>query len=117
MRPIYLFLFQVDFFPLANPPGTADRFVEALKGYLKERHLRCLIGGQGGTACAYGVVYRKRWGVKEEHRLALADWIKEQPICATARLSDLEEDNDSTDLSRKVTGRVFEVDNLNATGR
>jgi hypothetical protein len=111
MRPIYLFLFCVDFRPHANPPGTIERFEEDLKAYLKGRRLRFLVGGQGGTACSYGAVFRKRWGVKEEHRLALADWIKAQPIRATVRLGDLEEDDQSTVLVREITEWVFEVDN------
>jgi hypothetical protein len=111
-RPIYLFLVRVEFRPFANPAGTTARFEEALKVYLKGRRLHCLIGGQGGTACTYGVVYRKRWGVKEDDRVALAKWISAQRICATVKLGDLQEDSDSTDLIREITEWVFQVDNL-----
>jgi hypothetical protein len=70
------------------------------------------MGQQGGMINTYGVVYRKRWGVKEEHRVALADWIKLQPIRCTARLGELEEDTESTDLDRDITEWVFQVENL-----
>jgi hypothetical protein len=109
---IYLFLYQVEFPPFANPPNTKLRFEEDLQSFLKARRLRFLMGAQGGMAHTYGVVYRKRWGVKEADRIALAEWIKLQRIYATARLGDLEEDTKETNLIREITEWVFEVDNL-----
>jgi hypothetical protein len=75
------------------------------------------MGQHGGTANTYGVVHRKRWGVKEADRQALADWIRAQPIRATVRLGALEEDTAVTELARDITEWVFEVNNLSALVR
>ena len=117
MRPIYLFLYHVEFPPGANPPFTKTRFEAGLMAFLKARRLRALWGHHGGLANTYGVVRRKRWGVKEPDRVALADWIKAQRIHATARLGKLEEDAETTDLDRDITEWVFPVDNLTAEDR
>ncbi len=68
-------------------------------------------------ANTYGVVHRKRWGVKEADRIAFADWIKSQRIRATARLGELEKDTATTDLVRTITEWVFPVDNLTEENR
>ncbi len=112
VRPIFLFLYHVEFPSFANPPGTKSRFEADLMVFLKSRRLRCLMGQQGGMANTYGVVHRKRWGVKEADRLALAEWIKAQRIRATVRLGELEEDTESTELDRDITEWVLQVDNL-----
>jgi hypothetical protein len=117
VAPIYLFLYHVEFPPFANPPSTKSRFEEDLKTFLKARHLRFLMGQQGGMANTYGVVHRKRWGVKEADRMALTEWIKVQRIRCTARLGDLEEDTEDTELVREITELVFEVDNLTKEDR
>jgi len=75
------------------------------------------MGQQGGMANTYGVVHRKRWGVKEADRIALTEWIKVQRILATARLGNLEEDTGKTELVRDITELVFEVDNLTKEDR
>jgi hypothetical protein len=116
-RPIYLFLYHVEFPYFANPPETKRRFETDLLAFLRARRLRCLMGQQGGMANTYGVVHRKRWGVKEADRIAVADWIKAQRICATVRLGRLEEDNELTDLCRDITECLFEVDNLTKADR
>jgi hypothetical protein len=87
------------------------RFETDLMAFIKDRRLRCVMGLHGGMTNTYGVVHRKRWGVKEEDRIAVADWIKIQRIRATVRLGELEEDNDSTEFGRDITEWVFEVDN------
>lgn len=112
MRPIFLFLYHIEFPSFANPPGTKSRFEADLMTFLKSRRLRCLMGQQGGMSNTYGVVHRKRWGVKEADRIALAEWIKTQRIRATVRLGELEEDTQSTVLVRDITEWVFKVDNL-----
>ncbi|MDB5337262.1 MAG: hypothetical protein JWN70_2881 [Planctomycetaceae bacterium] len=117
MGPIYLFLYRVKFSPSANPPATISRFEADLKLFLKARHLRSIIGSQGGCTYSYGVVYRKRWGVKEADRVALAEWIKVQRIRGTAMLGDLEEDTEETELVREITEWVFKVDNLTQENR
>ena len=110
--PIYLFLFDFEFPPGVNPPDAKMRFEEELMAFLRARRVRVLLGQQGGCAYTYGVVHRKRWGVKETDRQAFADWIKKQPLRCTARLGRLEEDTPTTDLVREITESRFEVDNL-----
>jgi hypothetical protein len=117
VRPTYLFLYHVEFAPYANPPDTKACFEADLQAFLKARRLRCLVGLHGGMKNTYGVVYRNRWGVKEADRIAFAEWIMHQRICGTARLSELEEDAESTDLDRDITEWVFEVDNLTKADR
>ena len=117
MRPIFQFLYHVEFPPFANPPTTKSRFEADLRAFLMARRLRCLAGPFGGMANAYGVVYRKRWGVKEADRQAVSEWIKSQRIRATVRVGELEEYTESTDLVRDITEWVFEVDNLTKKDR
>lgn len=117
MRVIYLFLYHMEFPTFANPPNTKSRFEADLMAFLKARRLRVLMGQHGGMANTYGVVHRKRWGVKEEDRIAFADWIKVQRVRCTARLGELEEDTESTELVRAITEWVFEVDNLTKEDR
>ena len=85
--------------------------------FLKARHLRVLMGQHGGMANTYGVVHRKRWGVKEKDRVAFAEWIKAQRVRCTVRLGELEEETESTDLVREITEWIFEVDNLTKDDR
>ena len=117
MAAIFQFLYEVEFPPYANPPHTKERFEGDLSAYLKSHRLRFLMSGLGGNKYTRGVVYRKRWGVKELHRVALADWIKAQRICCIVRLGALEEDTDDSLLVREITEWVFEVDNLTKEDR
>lgn len=117
MGAIFLFLYHVEFPPFANPANTKSRFEADLMTFLKARRLRVLMGQQGGMANTYGVVHRKRWGVKEEDRIAFANWIKVQRVRCKARLGELEEDTESTELTREITEWVFEVDNLTKEDR
>jgi hypothetical protein len=100
-----------------NPPGRKEQFEADMRAFLKARRLRCLMGAFGGRANTYGVVHRKRWGVKEADREVLAEWIKLQRIRGTVRLGALEVDDESTELVRDITEWVFEVDNLTAKDR
>lgn len=107
-----IFLFHVEFAQLANPPASKSRFEADLMAFLKARRLCVLLGQQGGMTNTYGVVHRKRWGVKEKDRIALAEWIKCQAVHCTVRLGKIEEETCSTDLVREITECVFEVNNL-----
>jgi hypothetical protein len=86
MQPILQFLFHVEFPPEANLRGTKSRFEADLIKFLKARQLCCLLGQHGGMANTYGVVHCKQLSVKEADRVAFAEWIMGQRICATARL-------------------------------
>ncbi len=65
----------------------------------------------------YGAVWREEGEVSQSDRQAMAVFVRQQPIRATARLGDLEEETEATDFLRDITEWAFEVDGLSEGDR
>src|SRR5690242_19885227 len=112
-----IFLYDVEFVAYTNPPHRKDQFEEALKAFFRANHLDFLMSALGGMIRTHGIVFRKGGEVSQQDRERLAGFIREQPILATARIGELEEETESTDYLRDITEWVFAVDNLTGADR
>jgi hypothetical protein len=106
---VVLFLYDVEFVPVCNPPHTRDRFAEALRSYFEQWGLDAGMSALGGMVRCQGDVRRRSGQVTEDDRQALAEWIKAQPVKCIARLGALEEEHEGTQYFREITEWVFEV--------
>lgn len=113
-----IFLYDVEFVPFKNPPGTKERFEENLKEQaFRANGLDFLMSGLGGMVHTRGIVFRRTEALTMQDRQKVEDWLRTRPMRCTVRLSDLEQESDSTDYFRAITERVFEVDNLTEEDR
>ena len=107
-----LFLYDVEFPPYQNPPGTKDRCDTDLGAYFVSRGLDYGMSALGGNVRTRGDVRRRRRPVKDADRHALGAWIQTRPVRCIARLGAVERLTGSTEFFRDITEWVFEVDNL-----
>jgi hypothetical protein len=112
-----IFLYDIEFVAYTNPPHRMDQFSEALKEFFRASRLDFLMSGLGGAVRCYGIVYRKKGDVSQQDREDMAEFIRQQPILATARIGELEQETESTNYVRPVTEWVFAVDNLTDADR
>jgi hypothetical protein len=112
-----IFLYDVEFVAYANPPRRADQFAEALREFFQASGLDYLMSALGGTARTRGIVFRKAADTTRQDREAVAAFVRQQPIAATARIGELERETEATDYFRPVTEWVFAVDNLTDADR
>jgi hypothetical protein len=112
-----IFLYDVEFIPFTNPPYRKDQFSEALKEFFRAGGLDFLMSALGGMVHTCGIVFRKEGEVSQHDRERVAEFIRQQPILATARIGELEQETESTDYFRPITEWVFAVDNLSDADR
>jgi hypothetical protein len=79
------FRFDIELTPERHPSGTMDRLREALRTWIVARGLGYGMGALGGSRHCYGEIGPDP-PATEGVRRALAEWIQEQPVCATVRL-------------------------------
>jgi hypothetical protein len=107
-----IFLYDVRLVPNANPRKRNDEFSHALARFFQTIGLDYLMSGQGGAGTTRGIAYRKEGDATQQDRERVGEFIRQQPISATARIGDLEQDTESTNYFRPVTEWEIEVDNL-----
>jgi hypothetical protein len=110
--PSAVFLYDVEFEPYENPPGTCDRFGEDLRHYFASRNLTFGMSALGGTRHCRGSVFGEKDTLLDSHRQELADWIRCQRVKCVVRLGAIEENTDATKHFREITEWVFNVDTL-----
>ncbi|HWE40540.1 MAG TPA: hypothetical protein VG406_28590 [Isosphaeraceae bacterium] len=112
-----LFLYDFEFVPDENPPGTKEQFEEGLRRFFESRDLDYGMSALGGMVSTRGDVRGRSCPVTEEDRRALAQWVRCRRVRCTARLGALEEDHADLELFREVTEWVFAIDNRSESGR
>ncbi len=108
------FRYDIELTQERNPPDTPDtldRFREDLRTWFVERGLNYGMGALGGGVHCYGGIGPNPQAT-EEDRSAMADWIRQQRICATVRLDAIVPFDQKPDILSPITDWVFLVDNL-----
>jgi hypothetical protein len=104
------FRYRIRLVDRANPPRTYDRLCEELRAFFAARGWQCGMGSLGGGVTCYGDVGGPRRAATEAERHELAEWVRQQRICATVQIGELE--SGPASLMGPITGLEFAVDNL-----
>ena len=112
-----LFLYDFEFDPYRNPPGTMSWFTEELRAYFVAHDLNYGMSALGGMIHCRGDIRGKGRPVTEDDRQALAAWASTQRVQCTVRLGALEPDREDIEFFRVITEWVFPIDNLSAEDR
>ena len=110
------FRYDIELTPGQNPPGTMDWLREALRAWFVAGGLNYGMGAMGGDRHLYGDVGRLP-PVTEEHRQAMAAWVRSQPIHATVRLDAVASPYPRVHMLTPSTDWVFAVVNLSDAQR
>ena len=111
------FQFSIEFDPFGIPRGFKTRFESALREEaILGKGLDCYLGALGGNQFTYGFVWRPGGDITLGDRQEFEDWLRAQPTACRVALGD-PEPMGSSDINRKITECVFELDNLTAADR
>jgi hypothetical protein len=105
-----VFRYSIRLADRANPPGTYDRLCEELRAFFVARGWEYGMGALGGSVTCYGEVGGPRRAATEGDRHELAEWVRQQRVCAAAQIGELE--SPPASLTDPITGLEFAVDNL-----
>jgi hypothetical protein len=111
------FQFSIEFDPFGIPRGFKSRFEQALREEaVSSKGLECFLGALGGDRFTYGAVWRPGSHITLADRQAFEEWLRARPLTCKIALGD-PEPMELSDITREITERVFELDNLSAADR
>jgi hypothetical protein len=105
-----VFRYRIRFVDRANPPETYDRVCEELRAFFVARGWEYGMGALGGGVTCYGDVGGPRRTATEGDRHELAEWVRQQRVCATVQIGELEAP--PAGIMDPISGLEFAVDNL-----
>jgi hypothetical protein len=111
------FQFSIEFDDFGIPPGFKERFESTLlEVAVRAKGLDCFLGALGGISHTYGFLWRPGGDITLEDRQAFEESLRAQAMTCEVALGD-PEPMESSNIRRKVTERVFELDNLSVQDR